>query len=255
MLEGKLAVVTGAAAGLGFGIAECMSREGARVVVADIDPAAAQGAAGTLRAKGADAVGIRVDVASSAEVAALFQQLSATLGTPDILVNNAGIVSQQAVLDITEAELDRVIAVNLKGVFLCSQAAARLMIPKGGGRIINIASTAARVSAPGFALYSASKGGVAALTRALAVEWARHLVLVNSISPGSMETSMSQASRKQDPEAFARRDRRVPISRPGWPEDIGNAAAFLASERSGYITGHDILVDGGMLAQHPGYVP
>jgi len=247
--------VTGAATGLGFGIAECLCREGARVVVADVAAAAAEDAAKALRAKGADAVAIRVDVASAAEVAALFRQVAGTLGTPDILVNNAGIVSQRAVLDITEAELDRVIAVNLKGVFLCSQAAAQLMIPAGGGRIINIASTSARVSSPGFALYAASKGGVVALTRALAVEWARHGILVNSISPGSMETSMSAAAREKDPEAFARRDKRVPINRRGWPEDIGNAVAFLAGERSGYITGHDILVDGGMLAQHPGYVP
>lgn len=255
MLEGKLAVVTGAATGLGYGIAEYFVREGARVVLADIDVDAAQAAAQTLRGKGAEAVGMCVDVAKSADVAALFLNVATTLGSPDILVNNAGIVSQRPMLEIGEEELDRVLAVNLKGVVLCSQAAARAMIPAGGGRIINLASTAARVSSSGFSLYSASKGGVAALTRALAVEWARHGILVNSISPGSMETAMSQAARKAAPEAFARRDRRTPITRPGWPADIAAAAVFLASDGASYITGHDLLVDGGMLAQHPGYVP
>ena len=255
MLEDKVAIVTGGAAGLGYGIAKRLAAEGARVVLADIDGAAAEEAAAALRDAGADSIGLPVDVANASDVAALFAQAAAKLGTPGILVNNAGIVSQRAMLDIGEEELDRVLAVNLKGVFLCCQAAARLMIQAGGGRIINIASTSARVSSPGFSLYSASKGGVVALTRALAVEWARHGILVNSISPGSMETAMSQAARQKDPEAFARRDRRVPVNRPGWPEDIGSVAVFLAGEGSGYITGHDILVDGGMLAQHPGYVP
>ena len=255
MAKARLAVVTGAAAGLGLSIAECLAGDGFRVVLADIDGAGAQTAAELLRAKGADASAWRADVSSLADVTALFGNVAATLGAPDVLVNNAGIVSNCAMLDVTEAEIDRVLGVNLKGIYLCSQAAARLMIPAGGGRIINLASTAARVSSPGFTLYSAGKGGVAALTRAMAVELAHCNILVNSISPGMIDTAMAQAVRAKDPEAAARRDRRIPIGRRGLPSDVGKVAAFLAGDAAGYITGHDILVDGGMLSQHPGNVP
>lgn len=251
-LEGKVAVVTGAAAGLGRAIAEAFAREGARVVVADRDEAGAQAVAATL---GGGALAKRVDVADPSQVDALFAAIAEATGRVDILVNNAGLVSQRPLVDIADDEIDRVLGVNLKGVILCARAAGRLMIPARSGCIINIASTSARVSSPGFSLYSATKGGVAALTRALAVEWGPYGIRVNSISPGSIETDMYRAAKARDPEGFAKRDKRVPLGRTGQPHQIGAMAVVLASDASEYVTGHDVLVDGGMLAQHPGFVP
>lgn len=254
-MKGRIAIVTGAASGLGQGIAEGLARRGARVVVVDLQQAAAEAAAAALRTEGGEACAIAADVADEASVDALFESLAARWGAPDILVNNAGVVRIGPSTDFSFADWQQVIAVNLSGVFLCSRAAARRMIPAGGGRIVNIASVAANASAPGFAAYTASKGGVLSLTRALAVEWAGHNILVNSVSPGTIDTPLSRAARARDPEGFARRDRRVPIRRQGTTADVADAVAWFAGDESGYVTGQDIKVDGGIFAQHPGYVP
>jgi NAD(P)-dependent dehydrogenase (short-subunit alcohol dehydrogenase family) len=254
-LDGKVAVVTGGGAGLGLGIAEAFVEAGATVVVADVSADAATDVARRLSADGGKAVAIATDVTRRSDVEALFDEVARAIGPPDILVNNAGIVVNRPAVDITEDDFDRIVAVNLKGVVFCSQAAAKLMIPAGGGRIINIASSAARAAAPGYCLYSATKSAVQALTRALAVEWAPHGILVNAISPGVIDTPLTQGLRARDPAFFARRDRRVPLARAGQPHDVGRVALFLATQASDYITGHDILIDGGLFAQHPGYVP
>lgn len=254
-LAGKVAVVTGGGSGLGLGIAEAFVEAGATVVLADVSANVAMESARRLSADGGKAVAIATDVTRKADVEALFAAVARDLGPPDILVNNAGIVVNRPAVDIAEEDFDRIVAVNLKGVVFCSQAAAKLMIPAGGGRIINIASSAARAAAPGYCLYSATKSAVQALTRALAVEWASHGILVNAISPGVIDTPLTQGLRAHDPEFFARRDRRVPLARPGQPQDVGGVALFLATPASDYITGHDILIDGGLFSQHPGYVP
>jgi NAD(P)-dependent dehydrogenase (short-subunit alcohol dehydrogenase family) len=254
-MKGTIAVITGAASGIGLGIAEGLAQRGARVALADIDRAAAEVAASGLRRSGADAVSFGVDVSREADVEQLFSSLSASWGAPGILVNNAGIVRIGPSTELDLAAWEQVLSVNLSAVFLCSRAAARRMMAAGGGSIVNIASVAAIASAPGFAAYSASKGGVLSLTRALAVEWAPHNIRVNSVSPGTIDTPLSRAARERDPEGFARRDKRVPIRRAGTTQDVADAVAWLAGAESGYVTGQDIKVDGGIFAQHPGYVP
>lgn len=254
-LDGKVAVVTGGATGLGLGIAAAFVEAGAAVVLADVSADAAQDSARRLSAAGGKVVAIATDVTRKAEVETLFATVARDLGPPDILVNNAGIVVNRPAVDIEEEDVDRIVGVNLKGVVFCSQAAAKLMIAAGGGRIINLASSAARAAAPGYCLYSATKSAVQALTRALAVEWAPHKILVNAISPGVIDTPLTQGLRARDPDFFARRDKRVPLMKPGQPHHVGSVALFLATPASDYITGHDILVDGGLFSQHPGYVP
>jgi 2-hydroxycyclohexanecarboxyl-CoA dehydrogenase len=253
-MRGKVAIVTGGGSGIGRAIANRLARGGMRVAITDLVGESADTAVRALREEGFDALGVAADVAKQADVAVLFDAVVARFGAPDILINNAGIVRIAPSVDLSEDDWQRVVAVNLTGLFLCCQAAARLMISAGGGRIINIASTAARGVAPGFAAYAASKSAVVGLTRALAAEWGPHGILVNSVSPGAIDTPLSQAARQRDPEAFARRDRRTPVRRAGSVADVAGVVAFLVSDASGYVTGADILVDGGMFAQHPGYV-
>lgn len=250
-MKGRVAVVTGAASGIGLGIAHGLAARGARVAVVDLDLENARRAGNEV---GNGAVPIAADVTQPDQVERVFRE-AAALGEISLLVNNAGIVKMGPSDSFAFDDWKRVIDVNLTAVFLCSQAAARRMIPAGGGSIVNIASIAARAAAPGFAAYSASKGGVLSLTRALAVEWAPHRIRVNSVSPGTIDTPLSREARARDPEAFARRDRRVPITRPGATSDVADAVAWLAGNESGYVTGQDIKVDGGLLSQHPGYVP
>ena len=254
MKQGAVAIVTGGGSGIGRGIAFELARRGARVAIADLDETRARDAAEALLLTGAEAIGVAADVSVSAQITLLMDTVKSTFGRIDILVNNAGIVSNAPTTDVTAEQWSSAVSVNLGGVFFCSQAAALVMIPQGGGRIINIASTAAHVASRGYAAYCASKGGVVALTRALAVDLAEHDILVNSVSPGAIGTDMTEQMRRLDPEGFARRAKRVPVKRPARVEDVANAVAFLAGEESGFITGRDIVVDGGMLAQHPGYV-
>lgn len=254
MLNGKIAVVTGAGQGIGSGIAAALCRQGARVVVADVNAQNAEQTAADLRASGGDAVAFSVDVTQAAQVAALFNSVCARFGRIDVLVNNAGIVSQVPTVELTEAQWRRVLDVNLTGVLLCCQAAARAMMARDGGSIINIASAAARAGSPGYAAYCASKAGVVALTRVMAVEWGPHNIRVNSVSPGSIDTELSRSMRRLDPEGYARRDQRVPLRRPAQVDDVANVVVFLASDKAGYVSGNDTLVDGGIMSAHPGYV-
>lgn len=254
MLNDKVAVVTGAGRGIGRAIVHAFACHGARVAVADIDVLLAETTAATLREDGRDAIAVGVDVTSPDEVADLISSVVAQHGRLDILVNNAGIIHKAPSLQVTKEQWQRVLEVNLTGTFVCSQAAATVMIRHDGGSIINIASVGAHTGAAGAAAYSASKGGVVALTRALAVEWGPDKVRVNSISPTGIDTEMGQALRQTDPEAFARRDRRIPLGRAAGVEDVANAALFLASDLSSFITGRDIIVDGGLLSLNPGFV-
>jgi len=254
MNEEPVAIVTGGGNGIGRGIAFELARRGARIAIADIDESRAHEAAEALCRTGIDAIGVAADVSVNAQVTRLVDTVTSRFGRIDVFVNNAGIVSNAPTTEVTAEQWSAALSVNLSGVFFCSQAAARVMIPQGGGRIINIASTGAHVASRGYAAYCASKGGVVALTRAMAVDLAEHGILVNSVSPGAIGTDMTEQMRSLDPEGFARRARRVPVNRAARVADVANAVAFLAGEESGFITGRDIVVDGGMLAQHPGYV-
>lgn len=258
MLKGKVAVITGAGQGLGRGIAAALFRKGVSVMLSDIDGELAESVTSELRtgavADGAQVAWMRTDVSKHAEVIDLFNAIESEFGRVDIVVNNAGIVSKGPTIDLGEEQFQEILDVNLKGVLFGCQEGAKRMLREGGGSIINIASIAAHASSPGAAAYSASKAAVLALTRVMAVEWGQHGIRVNSISPTGVETRMGLELKKLNPEGFERRARRVPLPRAAQVDDIANAAVFLASDEAGYITGRDILIDGGLLLQNPGFV-
>jgi len=253
-LTGRSAVVTGGAVGIGFGIARRLAEAGAKVLVADLDGAAAEGAAATLRGEGRVAQAVAVDVRSAADVERMVETAVAAHGRLDVLVNNAGIYPFMPVLAMTEELWDRVLDVNLKGTFLCAQAAAKQMVAQGGGGVIvNIASIDAyHPSSVGLAHYDASKGGVVMFTKNLALELGPHRIRVVAIAPGSVTTPGTRAATAAmgpiDVEAMNRAFlARIPLGRTGTPDDIGRVALFLASDAAAYITGSTVFVDGGVL--------
>ncbi|HEY4274410.1 MAG TPA: SDR family oxidoreductase, partial [Rhizomicrobium sp.] len=196
---------------------------------------------------GAEALFVRADVSKPADVKRWMAQTVARLGVPDVLVNNAGIMIRKDVLKITPQEFDKVIAVNLRGTFLCAQAAAKAMVKRGhGGAIINMASTRAFMSEPGTEGYTASKGGIFALTHGLAISLGPHRIRVNSISPGWIEVEdWQKSSRAKTPHHSKADKQQHPVGRVGVPEDIAQACEYLA-EKAGFMTGQNIVIDGGM---------
>jgi NAD(P)-dependent dehydrogenase (short-subunit alcohol dehydrogenase family) len=249
-LENKVAIVTGGAKGIGFAIARRFASDGARVVVADIDEDAGSRAVAEIGAHGAVRF-IRCDVGDSADVDNLVSATGSAWGAIDVLVNNAGIVHAADFLDLAEADFDRVIRVNLKGMFLVGQAVARRMVEavKAGGKpgaIVNMSSVNAVFAIASQVPYSASKGGVNQLTKVMALALAPHGICVNAIGPGSIMTDML-ASVNSDPEAKRRLLSRTPLGRIGAPEEIAAIAAFLASDEASYVTGQTIYADGGRL--------
>jgi NAD(P)-dependent dehydrogenase (short-subunit alcohol dehydrogenase family) len=248
-LTGRVAMVTGSGRGIGRSIAVALARSGADIVLCDIDKETLTRASIEISKLGRRAIGFQVDVVRKREVDSIAGRAVDFLGKIDILVNNAGIVVRKPMEDYTEEDWDRVIDVNLKGVFNFSQAVGRQMIKQGsGGRMINIASVFGLVAMAPRASYSASKGAIVALTRDLAAEWARHNITVNAICPGWVKTEMTAGY-------FAQEDvskfliERIPLGRFAEPDEISNLAVFLASDLSGYITGQSIPVDGGWTIQ------
>lgn len=246
-LDGKAAVVTGGAGGLGAAIARGLAEAGAAVTVADANGGAAKRVADTLIASGHRAIALAVDVADEASVAEMAREAEARLGPVEVLVNSAGITHRHPAVDFPRAQWDRVLAVNLTGVFLPSQVIGRGMVERRRGAIVNIASIAGEIGLPGTIAYSASKGGVVMLTRALAVEWAPHGVRVNAIAPSWFSTNIGDLVHRE-PDYFARAMRRVPMGRMGKPDELVGTALYLASDASGMVTGHIVAVDGGTLA-------
>ena len=239
-LEGRVAIVTGAGRNIGEGIAHAFADEGARVAVVDVIAERASHVAGEI---GEAAMGIECDVTSSADVQRVVDRVVERWGRIDTLVNNVGVVDRTNVLELEEAEWDRVIGISLKSVFLCTKYVARQMVAQGdGGRIINLASTSGHRGRENATAYPAAKGGVLNLTRALAVQLAPYHIRVNSITPNRVETVAEPGA----PE----RSRQVTnlVGRQGTPRDIALAAVFLASADADFITGTDLVVDGGVLA-------
>jgi NAD(P)-dependent dehydrogenase (short-subunit alcohol dehydrogenase family) len=243
-LEGLVALITGSASGMGAAYARGFAAQGATVVVADLDLAGAERVAAELPGK-ATAVG--VDVAEVASVRVMVDQAVAFGGTLDVLVNNAGIGIAKPLLDYTEADWDRQLAVNAKGPFFALQAAARVMIPAGRGKIVNVASTAAYVSSstPEVA-YDVSKGAVRQLTVSAAAELAPYGINVNGIAPGTVATELTRRV-LDTPEKRAVAAAKIPLGRVAEPEDLVGTAVFLASSDADYLCGHVVVVDGGWL--------
>lgn len=243
-LNGRICIVTGAAQGIGKGIAQRLVADGATVVVADLNDEAATETAAEL---GNDSIGVTVDISDRTAVDAMVAQAKEKYGRIDVLVNNAGWDKVGPFLDLEPDVWDRIININLYGTLHCSQAAARVMVEQeGGGTIINIGSDAARVGSSGEAVYSACKGGVVSFTKTLARELARYGVTANAVCPGPADTPLFAQISEENPKLRAALEKAIPLRRLAQPEDLANAVAFFASPETSYITGQTLSVSGGL---------
>jgi len=246
-LLGKTALVTGASKGVGRGIALELGRAGCDVVVNyHTDERGAQGTVEALIAMGRKAFAVRANVGSSEDVRAMFNEVLARIPRLDILVNNAGVQTWKPLLELTEAEWDRVLDTNLKGCFLCTQHAALHMKEQGGGSIINIGSGCNKLAFPKLVDYTASKGGIEMFTKVAACELGRYKIRVNCVAPGAIEI---ERTRLEAGDYAGTWSALTPLGRVGQPEDVGRAVVFLASDRADFITGQTIWVDGGLFAK------
>ncbi|MFZ4807922.1 MAG: SDR family NAD(P)-dependent oxidoreductase [Hyphomicrobiaceae bacterium] len=244
-LQGKVALVTGAARGIGRSVARAFAREGAHAVIADLNLDGARAAAGELTAAGGKASAVAVDVSDAASIAAMFATIGREQGRLDALVNNAGVGGNTPFLETTLEEWERIIRINLTGAFLVAQGAARMMVAGGGGKIVNIASLSGQRGGNGRAAYGSAKAGLELLTKVMAVELAVHNINVNAIAPGPIETEMAKFAHDQATRAAY--EYLVPMNRYGTPDEIADAAVFLVSDESRYVHGHTLNVDGGFL--------
>jgi NAD(P)-dependent dehydrogenase (short-subunit alcohol dehydrogenase family) len=250
-LNHKVAIVTGGAKGIGRGIASVFLREGAKVVIADVDRTEGAKAAAELKQDGAGPLFIECDVAKEDSIRSMVEQTVDRFKALHILVNNAGIGVYKPVLETSTEEWDRCLAVNLRGVFLCSKYAIPHIRTAGGGAIVNIASVHSYQNVGGTAPYAASKGGVVTLTRVMAIDHGKDKIRVNAICPGWIYTPLIQgifAGSPNPDEAKRAVEQRQVLGRLGDPEEVGEAAAFLASDEASYITGASLMVDNGMTA-------
>ncbi|MBI2639482.1 MAG: SDR family oxidoreductase [Candidatus Sungbacteria bacterium] len=252
-LKNKVAFITGARRGMGRTHALALARQGARVVITDIDAKECLRVVKEVRSKGGRAACFEMDVSNKTAVDQVFDRVIKQFGRLDILVNNAGIYSPKSALKLTEADWDRTVDINLKGQFLCAQRAAKEMAKRKWGRIINISSIASGGVGIGFegaVHYAASKGGIIGMTESMAVEFARFGITVNAIAPGAIDTPMVRASgKKLGKEMLKEILERVPLKRIGRPEEISALVVFLASSEASYVTGATFYADGGWLAQ------
>jgi len=245
----KVALVTGAARGIGYAAAELFAQEGASVAVCDISPEAAESAAQALQsAYGIRAIGVGCDVTDEAQVDAMVARVISELGGLDILVNNAGVTRDNLLFKMSVSDWDTVMNVHLRGTFLCTRAAQRHMVEKRQGKIVNLSSTSA-LGNRGQANYSSAKAGLQAFTRTAAIELGPYNINVNAVAPGFVDTEMTRqtaARRGIDPEEYkAMRAKNIPLGRVGVPRDIANVIAFLCSEEASFVSGQIIYAKGG----------
>jgi NAD(P)-dependent dehydrogenase (short-subunit alcohol dehydrogenase family) len=255
-LADRVAIVTGAGNGIGRATALALAQAGAHVVAVDVDAGAAKGAADAVAALGRRSLALDTDVGDLPSIDQMVQHVMATFGRIDVLVNNAGITRRAYIMDLTEADWDRIMRVNGKGVFFCLQRVAREMIPRRSGVIVNIASIAGKgFAGTSNAIYAASKGSVISLTRTAAQQLARHNINVNAVCPGTTVTALSEANvatRAREEgisveDMVRRRNAAIPLGRPNDPEDVAALAVFLASPAARNITGQSFNVDGGLM--------
>ncbi len=243
MAKDRVAIITGASRGIGRSISMALAAQGARIVAVDIDLAATEAMVAELKEQGTEAIAVQGNVTVAADADRMVQAAVDAFGRADILVNNAGITRDALLLRMKDEDWDAVLTVNLKGAFLCTRAAAKVMSKQRYGRIINIASVVGQMGNAGQANYCASKAGLMGLTRSNARELARRNVTVNAVAPGFIATDMTEALPEKTRQELAAQ---IPLERLGSADDIANAVVFLASDNSGYITGQVLAVNGGM---------
>ncbi len=248
-LDGKVALVTGGSSGIGRAISIEMARRGARVVVNYVGGAdRANEVVQTINQEDGEAIAVQADVSKAADVSRMIAHAVSEMKRLDVLVNNAGIEKETPFLEKSEEEWDRVIAVNLKGPFLCTQLAAREMAKQGGGTIINISSVHEDLAFPGYAAYCAAKGGLRMLCRDLAIELAKHHINVVNVAPGAIDTPINKKT-MSEPEKKLALIREIPLGRVGEPEEVAQLVSYLASDEASYITGTTVVIDGGLMRQ------
>jgi 3-oxoacyl-[acyl-carrier protein] reductase len=242
-MKGHTAVITGGGRGIGKAIAETLARRGVNIVVVDVNLDIARETADYLRTLGVRSIPVRADVSKASDVSAIFETAAKEFEKVEILVNNAGITKDGLLMRMREEDWDAVININLKGTFLCSKEAVRLMSKQRYGRIINIASIVAFMGNPGQANYSASKAGIVGLTKTVAKEYAGRGITSNAVAPGFITTAMTDALPENVKTEMMKS---IPMNRFGAVDDVANAVAFFAANESGYVTGQVIHVNGGM---------
>jgi NAD(P)-dependent dehydrogenase (short-subunit alcohol dehydrogenase family) len=250
LVQGKIALVTGGGSGIGRAASLALAKEGAKVAVSDIVAAGGEETVRMIKAAGGEAMFIKADVAKAVEVEALIKKVVETYGRLDCACNNAGIEgTMTTMVDCSEENFDRIIAVNLKGVWLCMKHEIPQMLKQGGGAIVNTASVAGLVGFPGLSAYVASKHGVNGLTKTAALEYAKHGIRVNAVCPGVIHTPMLDRLFSSQPDAGETIAALEPVGRLGKPEEIAAAVVWLCSEAASFVTGLPMAVDGGLIAQ------
>jgi NAD(P)-dependent dehydrogenase (short-subunit alcohol dehydrogenase family) len=248
--NGKVALVTGAGSGMGLATAKAFAEAGASVVLADIQEEAVRAAAEQLEASGRKALALRCDVSNDVQVSSMIERTVSSFGHLDAAFNNAGVMQRRVdTADISGDEWDRVMAINLRGVWSCMKYELRQMLRQGGGAIVNCSSIGGVVGNPGLAAYHAAKHGVIGLTQTAALEYAARGIRINAVCPGTIKTPMVQSMTGGDPKALAEMVKGEPIGRLGEPEEIAAAVLWLCSPGASFVVGHALLVDGGYTAR------